>query len=333
MNPRFVAVVFALTFAPLLPARAQLPGAPAPRALPAETILVALPGASITKQDFDNEMLKLPAELRPGFVNNPRRIDDLLQRMATQRMLAGQARALKIDQDPEVAARLAMEVERYLAQVRIAKYEAEAAAEFDARRVQWEARAREIYLADRKKFELPEQVSASHILFDLKKHSSDDGKKLALAAHERVRAGADFNVVAKEVSEDPTAPLNAGKLDFFTRSEMDPAFTEAAFALRQVGDVSIPVLSQFGWHLIRLDGRKPAGQRSFDEVKESIVGELRQKYVNDKRDALLAALRGDPQLKYNREAIDALAIRPDVEAAKRALSAPSAVPLGSSPPK
>jgi peptidyl-prolyl cis-trans isomerase C len=309
------------------------PAGTAPRAaaaLPADAVLVALPGASITRQDFDNEMLKLPADLRPGFVNNPRRIDDLLQRMATQRMLAGQARALKIDQDPEVTARLAMEIERYLAQVRIAKYEAEASAEFDARRPQWEVRAREIYAVDRKKFELPEQVSASHILFDLKKHSSDDGRKLAAAASERVRAGADFNAVAREVSEDPTAPMNAGKLDYFGKAEMDAAFTSAAFALKNVGDVSAPVLSAFGWHIIRLDGRRPAGQRSFDEVKDTIMAELRQKYVNDKRDALIASVRNDPALKYNRDAIDALVIRPDIEAAKRALSAPSAAPIGAS---
>jgi peptidyl-prolyl cis-trans isomerase C len=321
------AFVYLLGFAFAASAHSQTPRSPAPSLSP-DAVLVSAPGARITKSDYDNELLRLPPDLRPGFANNARRIDDLLQRMIVTRVLAVQARDLKIDQDPEVLARLQIEIERFLSQTRIARFEVEAAAEFDARRSQWESRAREIYAVERKRFELPERVSASHILFKTEKRTSDEAKQLAEAARVKVIAGADFNALAKEVSEDSSARMNSGKLDLFAAPEMAPAFSDAAFALKNIGDISLPVQTQFGWHVIKLEERKPASQRSYDEVKESILGELRQKYISDKRDLLVASVRNDPQLKYNREAIDALVIRPDIEAAKRALSAPSAAPVG-----
>ena len=75
--------------------------------------------------------------------------------------------------------RYRLEVDRVLAQLRVVDIEEQAAREFDAKSEQYEARARELYAADRKKFEIPEQVSASHILFDIRKHSRDEGLKLA----------------------------------------------------------------------------------------------------------------------------------------------------------
>jgi len=99
---------------------------------------------------------------------------------------------------------------------------------------------------------------------------------------------------------------NAGKLGFFGRAEMDPAFADAAFALRKAGDISEPVLSSFGWHVIKLEDRKPAVQRSFDEVRDLVFAEMRKRYVDEQREAAIAALRDDPKVKVNRDAVDAL---------------------------
>ena len=161
------------------------------------------------------------------------------------------------------------------------------------------------------------QAKASHILFDTRKHSSDEARALAVAARARIAAGGDFNAVASELSEDPSAGQNAGRLDWFVATEMDPAFSAAAFALAKEGDVSEPVQSRFGWHLIRLDGKKPAGQRSFDEVKGTIIEEMKQRYVVAQREAAVAGLRG-PEVKVNQPAIDALYAPPNAEAAAAA---------------
>ena len=92
-------------------------------------------------------------------------------------------------------------------------------------------------------------------------------------------------------------------------------------ALKNIGDVSEPVLSSFGWHVIKLEARRPAVQKTFEEAREQILGELKQKYVNEQREAALAKVRSDPTIKANREAIDALVIRVDQEAVRRAAAA------------
>jgi parvulin-like peptidyl-prolyl isomerase len=71
---------------------------------------------------------------------------------------------------------------------------------------------------------------------------------------------------------------------------MDPAFTRAAFGLKNVGDLSEPVKSSFGWHLIRLDGRRPPRELPFERVEKQIMAELKTRYISDAREARLAAI-------------------------------------------
>ena len=273
----------------------------------ADPVLVETATIKLYRSEYEAELKKLPPDIRPGFADNPRRVTDLLNRLVVQKALAAQARDRKLAESSEYSVRYRLEVDRALAQLRISDVEDQAAREFDAKLAQYEARARELYVADRKKYEVPEQVSASHILFDVRKHGKDEGLKLAQAARAKIVAGADFNTLAAEISEDPSAKQNGGRLGLFSRSgEMEPAFSAAAFALKQTGDVSEPVLSQFGWHLIKLDERRPAAPRKFEEVKDAIIAELRKKYVDEKREALLTSMRTDPTMKVDETAIDAL---------------------------
>ena len=292
-----------------------------------DPVLVESGPVKVYRSDYQAELLKVPADVRAGFANSQKRISELLTRLLVQKSLAAQPETAALTRSPMTAVRVRLESERVLAQLRLEDVENRAGAEFDARRPQLDARAREIYLAERKKFDVPEQVMASHILFDAKKHTREEGRKLSEGARARVAAGADFNAVAKEVSEDPSAGSNAGELGWFGRAEMDPAFADAAFALKKNGDVSEPVLSSFGWHVIKLEERKPAVQRSFDEVRELVFAEMRKRYVDERRDAAIAAVRDDPQVKVNREAVDALYVRPAAE------GAPSTPPSTGSTPR
>ena len=306
-----VALVTALALFPPGEARSQ--------ATTDDPVLVENSTVTIRRSDYQRELERLPPEVRPGFSNSEKRVNDLLRRMLIERTLAVQARAEKLETRPENAARLATELERLYAQLKVAEIEAVAAASFDAKRSQWEARAREIYQIDRAKYSTPEQVSASHILFDTKARTSDEARKLAAEALAKAKAGVDFNVLAREVSDDRSARSNSGQLGWFAFGEMDPAFAKAAFALTKTGELSQPVQSSFGWHVIRLDGRRPAVQKPYEEVRESILAELKQKYVNDEREAAVAKLRADPAIRANREAIDALVTRVEQEAVRRAV--------------
>lgn len=284
----------------------------------ADTVLISNSLASVSLAEYDAELLKLPIDVRAGFANNARRVTDLLARMLMQKSLAAQARAAKLDASPEASRRMQLEIDRLLAQMLIESVEAKAGTEFDANRTKYEARARELYTVDRNSFTTPEQVSATHILFDIKKRGPDEAKKLAQETRAKIAEGADMGKLAKELSDDASAQNN-GTLGWFAMRDMDPAFGEVAFALKNTGDVSEPVLSQFGWHIIRLDGRRPATVRTFDEARETIMAGLRKRYVDEKRDEAVATIRRDPKTQVNKDAVDALTPRVDVEAAKRAL--------------
>jgi peptidyl-prolyl cis-trans isomerase C len=297
----------------------------------AATVLISNSLAQVTRAEYDAELARLPVDLRAGFGNSPRRVNDLLTRMLMQKSLAANARNAKLDTAPENVRRLQLETDRLLGQFYIERIEAAAVAEFEATRSNYEARAREIYLVEKARFERPEQLTATHILFDAKKRSNDEARTLAAATRARIVAGADMASLARELSDDPSAQTNSGRLDWFSRKEMDPAFAATAFALASPGDISEPVQSQFGWHIIRLEARRPAGVPPFDQVRETLMAELKKRFVDERREAAVSAIRRDPETKINGPAVEALTPKIDIEAAKRALGVTPGTPASSTP--
>ncbi|MFO1316081.1 MAG: peptidylprolyl isomerase [Burkholderiales bacterium] len=317
--PRLARMAFAACVAAAGPAAAQNATAPA---VPGDTVLMSNSTARVTRTEFDAEVLRLPADARAGFASNPRRVNDLLVRILVQKSLAAQARAAKLDASPEAAVRAQLELDRLLAQLMIERVEADAAAEFDANQAKFETRARELYTVERASLASPEMVSATHVLFDPKKRGADEAKRLAQETRAKIVAGADIAALASELSDDPSAKRNQGALGYFAKKDMDPAFAEAAFALKNPGDVSEPVLSAFGWHVIRLEGRQPAAVKTYAEVRETIMASLKKRFVDEKRDEAISAVRRDPATQVNRDAIGAMVPRIDVDSALRTLDPP-----------
>jgi peptidyl-prolyl cis-trans isomerase C len=155
---------------------------------------------------------------------------------------------------------------------------------FDTRRRYWDRRAmRDTYFdhsvkgsiseADAKKFydtevaALPsqEEVRARHILVDSEETAKD--------IYEKVAHGADFTEMAKQYSKDPGSKDGGGDLGYITRGRMVPQFEEAAFKLDK-GDVSLPVQSQFGWHLIKVEDKRQRQAPPFEKIKDRIIATL-----------------------------------------------------------
>jgi peptidyl-prolyl cis-trans isomerase C len=264
----------------------------------------------LTRADYDTDLLRVPPERRPEFAASSKRLTQMLNNLLLDKTLAKQARDIALDRNEEISRRLALEVDRFLAQAMVGKIERDAAAEFDARQDEFIAKARETYILNKDKYRAPEQVSASHILFDPAKHGGSDAT-LTLAKETRAKlvAGADFAKLAAEVSDDTAAKSDGGQLGFFGPGKMDPEFTRAAFRLKNVGDLSEPVQSSFGWHIIRLDGRRPSAEIPFEKARKQVLAELKQRYVKETVQAKLDAIRTDPNMKVNQAAIDALVVK------------------------
>lgn len=106
-----------------------------------------------------------------------------------------------------------------------------------------------------------EEVSARHILVE----TEDEAKKILAD----LKKGADFIAIAKEKSKDPGSKETGGDLGFFGKDQMVPEFAEAAFKLNK-GQLSDPVKSQFGWHVIRVDDKRKKQPPEFDKVKDQL---------------------------------------------------------------
>ncbi|MCX4188557.1 SurA N-terminal domain-containing protein [Methylophaga sp. OBS4] len=126
---------------------------------------------------------------------------------------------------------------------------------------------KQFYADNKDKFVGPEQRRASHILIE-----GNDADALASieSIRQRLQQGEDFAALAKESSQDPGSAAQGGDLGFFQRDVMEPAFEEAVFALEQVGEISEPVKTEFGYHLIKLTGIQHAEGKSFAEARDEV---------------------------------------------------------------
>jgi parvulin-like peptidyl-prolyl isomerase len=160
--------------------------------------------------------------------------------------------------------------------------------------------AKKFYEANIAEFQQPDTVKASHILFLVNKDDSQEvvNKKLEAAktAEGRAKKGEDFNTLAKELSEEPGAKESGGDLGFFPKDRMVPEFAEVAFT-QKVGDISDPVRTQFGWHIIKVTDKKAAGTLPYDEVKAQLVAYLKSKKQEAAAQALLKSLRSSAQIE------------------------------------
>lgn len=131
----------------------------------------------------------------------------------------------------------------------------------------------------------PEQeVHARHILVD----NEEDAKK----AYARVKGGEDFAKVAGEMSKDPGSKADGGDLGFFTKDRMVEAFADAAFKL-EPGQISEPVKSQFGWHVIKVEEKRNKPVPSFEEMQGQVNTYLERKAQQD----IIIGLRKDAKVE------------------------------------
>lgn len=136
-------------------------------------------------------------------------------------------------------------------------------------------------------FRVKKTYKASHILFQLpldkeggteeerQKKAEETARSEAEAALKKIREGGDFAAIAKEVSDDPSSAAKGGSLGEFPSGMMVPEFEEALNKLA-VGEISEPVKTPFGYHIVRLDGVTDERIKPLDEVRETVVGELKK---------------------------------------------------------
>jgi peptidyl-prolyl cis-trans isomerase C len=153
----------------------------------------------------------------------------------------------------------------------------------------------EVYDEAIKQLGQEQEVHARHILIraaagDEKASKEAEDKIKGVIA--RLKKGEDFTKVAAEVTEDPSGKANGGDLGYFGKEQMVPEFSEVAFKLDK-GQISEPVKTQFGWHVLKVEDKRTKVPPKFDEVKPQI-----ENYVTRKAQAdLVTSLRANAKLE------------------------------------
>ncbi len=165
-----------------------------------------------------------------------------------------------------------------------------------------DADAQGFYDKNPDKFKAPEEVRASHILIMVpegaKPEALAEKEKLAKSISDRAKKGEAFDKLAKEFSEDPGSKERGGDLDFFAKEQMVPEFSDTAFKQKK-DEISAPVKSQFGFHVIKTTDRKDAHTVPFPEAKDKILAYLKNQKRRTAVDEVIAELRSKAEVKVN----------------------------------
>lgn len=159
---------------------------------------------------------------------------------------------------------------------------------------------RQYYNANQKAFVQPEMVKARHILITVPKDATEaqkeESRKKLEGIQKKVTAGEDFAELAKTHSQCPSSS-DGGNLGEFTRGQMVKPFETAAFSL-EPGQVSPIVETQFGYHLIKVEGKTPERTMDYDHMKKNITRLLTQEKVQAEVETYLKQLKSQSKIEY-----------------------------------
>jgi len=141
-----------------------------------------------------------------------------------------------------------------------------------------------------------QEVHARHILFRVNDPNDQAASKAAedkvKSTIDRIKKGEDFGTLAKSLTEDPSGKQDGGDLGYFTREQMVPEFSEVAFKLEK-GQVSEPIKTQFGWHVLKVEDKRMREPPPFDKVR----GEIEQFASRKAQVDLVTKLRADAKIE------------------------------------
>ena len=247
--------------------------APAAAAVAPDTVVAKVNGQPITGADIavaaDDPALSLPG------VDEAQKKGLLVDYMVDLKVGAQAAEAAKVADTPDFKRKLAYFRDKLLLDEYLER-EAKKAATPEA--------AKAVYEQSAKLMKPEEEVHARHILVD----NEAEAKKIAA----RIKGGEDFAKVAAETSKDPGSKTEGGDLGWFTKERMVKEFADAAFKM-QPGQVSDPVKTQFGWHVIKVEEKRVKPLPTFEELREQIDQHLIRKAQQD----LILKLRSEAKIE------------------------------------
>ncbi len=248
-------------------------------------VLVNMDGDTITLQEFNQELDKIPANMKMLVVSQSGK-RQFLDRYIVKKLLLKEAKKENIEKEKDFEDRLSEIREQLLIESLLKK---KLATNLNVS----EDEIKKYYETNKDKFKKGPEVDTRQILVKTEKEAKE--------IRARLEKGEDFTELAKRYSIDPSAKGTGGEIGYHGKGTLLPEYEAVAFKMTKVGQISQPVKSQLGYHIIQLQGTKPASETPYEEVKEFIrqrIGQERQnevleKYVTDLKTKAKIAVNED----------------------------------------
>lgn len=227
-------------------------------------VLATIGAVEITEKDLENIIMRYPEDKRAYFLSDMGK-KQVLEQMISFELMNRLALELKLNETEEYKANLKQLEKDLLTQMAINKVLSDVTITDED--------AKKFYDENKDQFAQKEAVSAKHILVDNEEKCKEIKEKIN-------NNEITFEEAAKQYSTCPSGQ-QGGDLGMFNRGMMVPEFEEAAFTL-DINEVSEPVKTQFGYHLIKVENKKEATTSAFEEVKTQIIQRLMQQAQDNK---------------------------------------------------
>ncbi len=257
----------------------------------------------LTQDEIDAAFSRIPPEHRLLFIRDGERVNQLVQSLLAIKVVAADAYGAGFENDRLAKNRMALAAEKELGEAWIEKV-MENAPEAD-----YAALAYESYIANPEVFQTEAMVDVSHILIATEDRSKEETLELASSLRMQVLDDPSrFDIFIEEFSDDPGKAVNQGRYPLVKRGQMVKPFEDMAFSMKNPGDISEPVKTDYGYHLIRLNNSFPPRTRAFDDVKADAMTLARNKYLAGYRSRYLKNLLSEP-IEMPEGAVEAMARR------------------------
>ncbi len=273
-------------------ATAPKPAPTQPAAKPAgDPVVIRIGAIEILESEFNKAIALLPAQYQQ-YASGPGK-QAFAEDFMKMKILALDAVKTGLDNDPEFLNHMKLMRENALANIRMQRLDEASKVSDEELKKSYESRKSQY-----------EQTKARHILIAFKDSpaapagkeplTDAQAKAKADALRKKLAAGGDFADAAKADSDDTGSGARGGDLGFFGKGQMVPEFEKVAFESK-VGEISPVIKTQFGYHIIQVQERRP---RPFEEVKEELEKELKQAKVQERVDALKTSMKASLNAEY-----------------------------------
>lgn len=250
--------------------------------------LVKLNEIGMTKDDIEKELQGMPEAVREAFLQDSSQFMRFLEDMANKEALYQEAVKKGIDKDSALQKKLEYYKKVTIIQMLLEK-------ELSHKVKVSDSEIKEYYKKNMGELASPEQIRLSHIMTK----SEATIKK----AYERIKNGEDFAKVAKEVSEDKESAKAGGDIGEFEKGNMPPEFDKAVQKVKK-GEISTPIKTEFGYHIIKVTDRKKGKNVDISNIKEDIRRVLLQEKQKEILDKYLQDIKKMYKVKINKAEVD-----------------------------